>query len=42
MSELSITPEKELVQNYRVRNLMSNSFGFGGNNTSLLFSEYRD
>ncbi|HNR41460.1 MAG TPA: beta-ketoacyl-[acyl-carrier-protein] synthase family protein [Bacteroidales bacterium] len=39
MSELRITPEKKLIRNTRIRNLMSNSFGFGGNNTSLIFSE---
>jgi 3-oxoacyl-[acyl-carrier-protein] synthase-1 len=39
MSELSIAPEKDLVEDFRIRNLMSNSFGFGGNNTSLIFSE---
>lgn len=39
MSELRITPEKELLRNTRIRHLMSNSFGFGGNNTSLIFSE---
>lgn len=39
MSELSIAPEKELLEDLRIRNLMSNSFGFGGNNTSLIFSD---
>jgi len=36
--ELSFTPNKELRTNAIVRNVLSNSFGFGGNNTSLIFS----
>jgi 3-oxoacyl-[acyl-carrier-protein] synthase-1 len=39
MSELNMVPEKEIRRNTRVRNVLSNSFGFGGNNTSLIFSE---
>lgn len=40
MSELSFSPTTELIKNKEVRNVLSNSFGFGGNNTSLIFSKY--
>lgn len=40
MEELNITPETQLVEAYPVRNVLSNSFGFGGNNASLLISKY--
>ncbi|MGN7720653.1 beta-ketoacyl-[acyl-carrier-protein] synthase family protein [Chitinophaga sp. 22620] len=40
MEELSITPETKLLEEYPVRNVISNSFGFGGNNASLVFSKY--
>ena len=40
ISELSFSPTIELIQNKEVRNVLSNSFGFGGNNTSLVFSKY--
>jgi 3-oxoacyl-(acyl-carrier-protein) synthase len=39
MNELRFTPVKELMRNVPVRNVLSNSFGFGGNNTSLIFSK---
>lgn len=38
MTELSFSPVREFRNNTSVRNVMSNSFGFGGNNTSLIFS----
>jgi 3-oxoacyl-(acyl-carrier-protein) synthase len=38
MKELSITPVKELKENIQVKHVLSNSFGFGGNNSSLIFS----
>jgi 3-oxoacyl-[acyl-carrier-protein] synthase-1 len=38
MEELKITPEKELKENVVLRNVLSNSFGFGGNVSSLVFS----
>ena len=38
MKELKITPEVELIRNQEVKNILSNSFGFGGNNSSLIFS----
>ncbi|RPD42667.1 beta-ketoacyl-[acyl-carrier-protein] synthase family protein [Chitinophaga barathri] len=40
MEELGITPETKLLEEYPVRNVISNSFGFGGNNASLVFSKY--
>ena len=38
MNELGFMPATELIINVPVRNVLSNSFGFGGNNTSLIFS----
>jgi 3-oxoacyl-[acyl-carrier-protein] synthase-1 len=38
MDELKITPEKELKEDVVLRNVLSNSFGFGGNVSSLVFS----
>jgi 3-oxoacyl-[acyl-carrier-protein] synthase-1 len=40
MHELSFTPVTEFKTNIMVSNIMSNSFGFGGNNSSLIFSKY--
>jgi 3-oxoacyl-[acyl-carrier-protein] synthase-1 len=39
MTDLGFSPVTTFQYNYRLRNIMSNSFGFGGNNTSLIFSE---
>jgi 3-oxoacyl-(acyl-carrier-protein) synthase len=39
MKELHIRPETKLIQNADVRNVLSNSFGFGGNNSTLIFSK---
>lgn len=36
MPELAITPVQKLMQNIPLRNVLSNSFGFGGNTSSLL------
>lgn len=38
MEDLSFEPETTLNGNASVNHVLSNSFGFGGNNTSLLFS----
>jgi len=38
MKELKIRPETKLIKNTGVRNVLSNSFGFGGNNSTLIFS----
>jgi 3-oxoacyl-[acyl-carrier-protein] synthase-1 len=40
MQELKFSPIKEVLTNVLLRHIMSNSFGFGGNNTSLIFSQY--
>ncbi|MBR4437944.1 MAG: beta-ketoacyl-[Bacteroidales bacterium] len=39
-AELSFSPVTETVTDIDVRNVISNSFGFGGNDTSLIFSKY--
>jgi 3-oxoacyl-[acyl-carrier-protein] synthase-1 len=39
MEELSITPETRLLE-MPVETVISNSFGFGGNNASLVISKY--
>ena len=36
--DLNLVPHA--AQDRRVRNVLSNSFGFGGTNASLVFSEY--
>jgi 3-oxoacyl-[acyl-carrier-protein] synthase-1 len=38
MEELSFEPEKHFKSGQKIRHVMSNSFGFGGNCTSLIFS----
>ena len=38
MKELSIKPTQQFLKNQQIRNLITNSFGFGGNDTTLLFS----
>lgn len=38
IEELTIKPEKELIEYMPLNNVLSNSFGFGGNVSSLLFS----
>ena len=38
MKELSFSPVTKLLDNVEIKNVLSNSFGFGGNNTSLIFS----
>jgi 3-oxoacyl-[acyl-carrier-protein] synthase-1 len=40
MEELNIAPETKCLENYPVQHVLSNSFGFGGNNASLLISKY--
>ena len=39
MKELPFTPEKKFIKNARVNHVLSNSFGFGGNCSSLIFSK---
>lgn len=40
MKELSFKPITELLENVKVDHVLSNSFGFGGNNSALIFSRY--
>jgi 3-oxoacyl-(acyl-carrier-protein) synthase len=40
MEELSIVPETRLLEQVPVNTVISNSFGFGGNNASLVISKY--
>jgi 3-oxoacyl-(acyl-carrier-protein) synthase len=40
MKELKIQPVTKLRQDIEIRNVLSNSFGFGGNNSTLIFSKY--
>ena len=35
-----LTPTVDSFSNISIKNVLSNSFGFGGNNTSMLFSKY--
>lgn len=39
MKELTIAPQTTLLENVDVRHVLSNSFGFGGNNTSIIISK---
>ena len=38
MHDLPVVPESRLLSGLKLRNVLSNSFGFGGNCTSLIFS----
>jgi 3-oxoacyl-(acyl-carrier-protein) synthase len=40
MKELPFTPETGLIKNRPIRHVLSNSFGFGGNCSSLIFSKH--
>lgn len=40
MKELPFVPETKLTKNVKIKNVLSNSFGFGGNCTSLIFSKF--
>ncbi len=39
MKEFDFKPETQLSTNVDIRHVLSNSFGFGGNNTTLIFSK---
>ena len=39
MKELNFSPETSLIKKIKINNVLSNSFGFGGNNTTLIFSK---
>ncbi len=40
MKDLKFKPVTELLENVKVNHVLSNSFGFGGNNSALIFSRY--
>ncbi len=40
IADLTVEPVSELVENVEINHIVSNSFGFGGNNTALVFSKY--
>jgi 3-oxoacyl-[acyl-carrier-protein] synthase-1 len=39
MKELKIRPETKLKTGVDIRHVLSNSFGFGGNNSAVIFSK---
>lgn len=39
IEELAISPVVELLTEQKINNVLSNSFGFGGNNSTLIFSK---
>jgi 3-oxoacyl-[acyl-carrier-protein] synthase-1 len=39
MDEIGISPVSSLIEDSDIRHVMSNSFGFGGNDTTLIFSK---
>lgn len=39
MQDLPFVPEREVIKNVEVKHVLSNSFGFGGNCSSLIFSK---
>ncbi|MBM3405605.1 MAG: beta-ketoacyl-[acyl-carrier-protein] synthase family protein, partial [Bacteroidetes bacterium] len=41
MPELSFQPVTRLINNLKINQVMSNSFGFGGNDTTLIFSRWK-
>ena len=42
MKELPLTPVKNVIPGINIRNVLSNSFGFGGNNSALIISKAED
>lgn len=40
MEELNFSPVTELIKDVKINHVLSNSFGFGGNNSALIFSRY--
>ena len=41
IKELNLSPETAFLENIPLKNVLSNSFGFGGNNSTLIFSAAR-
>lgn len=42
IEKLSFAPVSELRRNVKIDHVMSNSFGFGGNNTAIIFSKLQE
>jgi len=40
IEELQISPITKVIDNIQINNVLSNSFGFGGNNSTLIFRKY--
>jgi len=40
MKELDFSPQTELIQDIDIQFVLSNSFGFGGNNSSIIFGKH--
>lgn len=40
MEEIHFSPETELQESVQIQHVLSNSFGFGGNSSTLIFSKY--
>ncbi|MEZ5195756.1 MAG: beta-ketoacyl-[acyl-carrier-protein] synthase family protein [Bacteroidales bacterium] len=38
MEEIPLSPETKLMEGLQIKNVLSNSFGFGGNDSSIIFS----
>jgi len=41
MEQLSFKPVEQLTENVEMNYVLNNSFGFGGNNSSIIFSKYK-
>jgi len=41
IQKFNFSPNVELLTNQEVNIVMSNSFGFGGNNTTLIIGKYK-
>lgn len=41
MVDLPFVPERELIKSHKMKHVLSNSFGFGGNCSSLIFSKVK-
>ena len=39
---IGLSPETEFAEGRNIRNVLSNAFGFGGNDTTLLFSKFEE
>jgi 3-oxoacyl-(acyl-carrier-protein) synthase len=40
MPELNFTPIPHTVKDVKIKHILKNSFGFGGNNSTIIFSDY--